>query len=449
MQIIQVQRGSIEARNSSPIKLQRGELFINNINQSPELLAGLGDGKYERVGGTGTLSFAGVVSPEDMTKLLNGTVAPTRNGVYVLKGGDLNLAGINSNWIEPNSEIKLFNGYSLTESLFDGDIVAFVKNGALGDQNAYGFVKLLSEKSLKVALDTKADLDPATGKVLLSQLPDTVTGGMDYQGTWNKQSFPTKNAGRDNDTAIDPSLETHEDLHKGDYWAYNGSDWDISALTNVEYKGSKENDVKFFVKAGDLIVYNGNGKWGIIDNTDAFIGIKINSLVNGESAVLDGVVVILDTAREDGLMETVVAIDGNGVKVSSPNAALIPTDEVAAPGTLYKEKNGNKVLTPSGISEDTVSATIDESNAQLNLKSTQNGKATEIRTDKDADATTIQVLPKKSGYLLNSNSVIDCGEWTTMPDGSVKFTCDEGEVSSDFVANNEAYQAQGTLSPSK
>lgn len=444
MQIIQIQRGSIEARNQSSIKLARGELFLNNINKSPELLAGLGDGKYEKIGGMGGLSFAGIISPSELATFLSGGEKPTKNGVYVLKGGSVDLANYDG-FIEPSEEIKLFSGYTLTDKLYDGDIIAYVKNGALGNQTDYGWVRLMSERSLKVVLDTKADLDPKTGKVLLSQLPSTVTGGLDYQGVWEKQEIPTKNAGRDNDSALNTEIETHLDLVKGDYWIYNGDDWDISGVEAITQKGEKENDDKYWIKTGDYIVYNGDGTWGVIDNTDAFLGLKVNSILNGESAVLDGIVVIFDTEREEGLMETLTTVKENGIEISTPNAVLVSDADTATPGTLYKEKDGKKVLEPSGISEDTISATIDESNAQVNVQSSEYNRKTELRTDKDGDETAVQIMPKTSGFLLNTNSIIDCGEWTTMPDGSIKFECDEGEVSRDYMPDIDDYRVQGTL----
>lgn len=444
MQIIEIQRGSIEARNASKVKLQRGELFLNKINSAPELLAGLGDGKYERLGGVGGLSFAGIKSPVELEALLSGVETPTKNGIYILKGGNLDISSLD-NFAEPDQPITLFNGYKLTDKLVDGDILAFVKNGPLGDQTSYSWVRLLGEKALKIALDTKADLDPLTGKVLISQLPSTITGGLDYQGVWEKKELPTKNAGRDNDSSLNPSLETHLNLEKGDYWIYNGDDWDISDIAAIIQKGEKENDEKYWLKTGDYLVYNGDETWGVIDNTDAFLGLKVDSIINGKSAVLDGIVVIFDTEREEGLMETVVAVEQNGIKVSSPNAALISDTDTAQVGTLYREKDGHKVLEPSGISDDDYSATIDEDNAQVNIKSSKYGRVSELRTDKDGDAEAVHILPKTSDFLLGSNSIIDCGEWTTMPDGSVKFECDEGEVSRDYMPDIGDYRVQGTL----
>jgi hypothetical protein len=447
MQIVQIQRGNILARNASKIKIQRGELFIDKINSYPELLVGLGNGKYEKVGGVGGVTFAGIVPPETLSCLLSGESQPVKNGIYVLKGGNLDIESL-ENFAEPDSPITLFNGYTLTDKLFDGDILAYIKTGVLGDQESYKWIRLLSEKSLKVVLDTKADLDPTTGKVLLSQLPATITGGLDFQSAWDKQELPTLNAGNDNDTAIDPSLETHKNLEKGDYWIYAGSKWDITDVDEIIQKGEKEGDDRYYITSGDYLVYNGDNTWGVIDNTDVFIGIKIKSIINGESAVLDGVLVIFDTEREDNLMETVVTIKQNGIQFSSPNAALISNADKASIGTLYREKTGNKVLEPSGFSDDDTKAIIDEDNAQLNLKSSKYGKLTEIRIDDTAAPTTIQIIPKKSGYLINSNSIIDCGEWTTLPDGSIKFECEEGGYSEKYLPSNVDYREVGTLSTS-
>ncbi len=444
MQIVQIQRGNILARNASKIKIQRGELFLDKVNSYPELLVGLGNGKYEKIGGVGGITFAGIVLPDVLSELLTGQISPSKNGVYVLKGGDLDIESL-ENFAEPDTQITLFSGYSLTDKLYDGDILAYVKTGVLGDQEDYQWVRILSEKSLKIVLDTKADLDPATGKVLLSQMPSSVVGGLDFQSTWDRQELPTLNAGRDNDTAFDPSLETHKDLEKGDYWIYAGEKWDITDIESIIQKGEKESDGKYYVTSGDWIVYNGDGTWGIVDNTDAFIGIKVNSIINGESETLNGIFVIFDSERDDNLMEIEVSIKENGVQISSPNAALIANDDTAPVGVVYREKTGQKVLEPSGFMDNGERAIIDEDNAQLNIKSSKYNKTTEIRTDKEGNSSTIQMLPKKSGYLLNTNTTIDCGEWTTLPDGTIKFECEEGECSDDYLPDNVVYRTQGTL----
>lgn len=80
------------------------------------------------------------------------------------------------------------------------------------------------------------------GKILVGKLPDTVVGGMDYQGTWNASTNS-------------PSLTDSYSGSKGDYYkvSANGAT-SLNSITDW--------------KVGDWAVWNGTA-WDKIDNTDS------------------------------------------------------------------------------------------------------------------------------------------------------------------------------------
>jgi len=90
----------------------------------------------------------------------------------------------------------------------------------------------------QVALDTKFDAkaDLVAGKVPADQLPDSVVGGMTYQGTW------------------DASTALPAGPVKGDYYVVNvAGNTDVAGKTDLEI--------------GDYVVYDG-AAWSFIDNTE-------------------------------------------------------------------------------------------------------------------------------------------------------------------------------------
>jgi hypothetical protein len=89
--------------------------------------------------------------------------------------------------------------------------------------------------SQKGAANGVASLD-GTGKVLVAQLPDTVTGGLDYQGTWNAATntpaLTSGGSGRSKGDYYKVSvagatvLDGISDWKVGDWVVFNGTTWD-------------------------------------------------------------------------------------------------------------------------------------------------------------------------------------------------------------------------------
>lgn len=423
--------------------------------------------------------------------------------------------------------------------------------------------------ALKVAFKTKADVDPDTGKILISQLPSTIIGAMEYQAVYDGLGttanpitidtgdlvdlndgsegksysgfvLPTADNKTSNENDADEETgadEPSKGLVKGDYWVFANATaaWDITQLVNdgkIISSGLKEVDGKFYINNGDWIVYNGDNTWSVLDNTDSFIGIKV-----GDDKVR-GLAEITGTERNDTeLPEVKVEIDeDNKIVLSSPNAVL--TENGAAENVIYKsgsledktavasnltddgthltidEDVGLKLVTTTGFEADAdgnatpadVTAVISGNNKDVNLKlpnvsgtiasnedlgivdsdangtdwfatmyrkedgrkvirdsflkflgtetngsyalsgiqlvdETSSNHSVKIRLSSDT-GTTVQVLPRTSGYLLNSNSVIDCGFWSSKyPNGTAPT---EGYVSDEkgLFANNVTYDAQ-------
>ena len=431
---------------------------------------------------------------------------------------------------------KLYiDGHDLTRETHGGHVYA---------NDAYDWSITNVKEALEIAFRTKADLDPSTGKLLISQLPSTIVGSMEYQGTYNGGvelvpdadavtlpdgtraydgfTLPTElnKQAQDTDTDIATHDPTTLGVVKGDYWIF-ASDykWDITSLVNshqIEASGLKEVDDKYYLTNGDWIVYNGGGKWSVIDNTDAFIGISDGT------TTLQGVVNLKGNKRTEDLIEIETSTEGQNFIISAPQAVL--AKDGVAENKIYKSGSAtNRTAVESNLTDDGTNLTIvenegiilttggesnpvtativgnnndatlklpnidttlagnedlgivdsneetvghdwfatmyrtenqrkvirdsflqffgDEANGQLALKGftfkdeTSANHKVEFRLSSDTGHT-IQVLPRLSGYLLNSNSVIDCGVWNQ--DNPTGYAPTEGYVSeSDKIYKNQ------------
>ena len=293
------------------------------------------------------------------------------------------------------------------------------------DENA---IKDSSIKTVKEGLDqlfkSKADLDHQ-GKVPLKQLPDTIIGAMEFQGTFvlgedvTEFTLPTQTAKSSNDDDTS-TLVKEEDLVKGDYWTYTGPRFALPA----EVESSTG-----FINSGDNLVYNGDGKWGVIDNTSPITGIKgevvatngTDDTITEADNALQGTVIFKGKKRdgEESLVETRTIVDdstGPTLIIESPNAALIDDDNEGAVGDIYKA-NGNKTLIKSGLNESNNKLTITESDGVV-VKGAKKDPTTYIPgvAIKQNEDTELQgeesenitvTLPAKSGTLATEEVVND------------------------------------------
>ena len=289
-------------------------------------------------------------------------------------------------------------------------------------------VKDSSIKTVKEGLDqlfkSKADIDH-TGKIPLGQLPDTIIGAMEYQGTYTlpegttEFTLPTEaqKTSNDDNTA---TLVEEKDLVKGDYWVYSGP--------RLVVDTTKVDSSTGVINSGDHLIYNGEGqKWGVIDNTSPITGIRGEQVagagtdtdITEADTALQGTVVFKGKKRdgEESLVETITSVDdstGPTLIIEAPNAALIP--EEASIGDIYKE-NEHKTLIKSGLNESNNKLTITEAEgivvtgAKKDSETTLPGVAikqnedTELQGEESENITV--TLPAKSGTLATEEVVND------------------------------------------
>lgn len=250
-------------------------------------------------------------------------------------------------------------------------------------------------KNVKEALDvlykSKADLT-ASGKIPLTQLPDTLLNSMEYQGTYICNDASNFTLPTEKDKAHDDETTEDTKLVQGDYFIYSGKQVDIAARGLTDKIESSEG----FINSGDWLVYNGDGKWSVVDNTSPIQSIKVidNYGEKGEDVInqttMTGEVKFQGADRNverngtsTKISETQLeADDHQTVTIHNENAALISDENKADVNVFYKE-NGAKTLVKTGVSE------TDE--GQLILKE-KNGieleggvKASKSVISKDAD----------------------------------------------------------------
>lgn len=227
------------------------------------------------------------------------------------------------------------------------------------------------KQALDVLFESKADLN-ANGKIPLTQLPDTLIQSMEFAGSFvlgSEEDFrlPT-NTDKTPNGHKDETSEGN-DLRQGDYFIYSGPSIDLSTVDSSI--AEKVRSSEGFLTSGDWLVYegkdtNGNDKWSVIDNTSPIQSIKVidnydnkvDDVINQSSIhELQGEIKFQGAKREgtaDNLSETQLeADDKQTVTVHNTNSALIADDDKATAGTFYKERDGNKTLVRTGVSETT------------------------------------------------------------------------------------------------
>lgn len=246
--------------------------------------------------------------------------------------------------------------------------------------------------NVKDALDdlflTKADLT-AKGKIPLTQLPDTLLGSMEYQGTFGSSVKREVNGDGEvtistfelptNANIIQPrdDEDTEKELVKGDYWIYTGEQVKVTSIPNLE-------TAEGYLNTGDWIVYNGkdangNDLWATVDNTSPITSISLLDnyhtdddadestahVDNLSQETVQGNIQFEGTNRvrstdNEKINEVGLSTDhDHTIQIHAENAALIKDDEIAGIGGIYKEA-GSKTLKKTGLSENDNVFTIDE-----------------------------------------------------------------------------------------
>lgn len=243
--------------------------------------------------------------------------------------------------------------------------------------------------------ETKVDIDPITGKIISSQLPDFLLGAPKYmghtefsdwgnltsdttaqefakmllqEGNWenldnseddtgktettppteeNPSEIPTPSSNENN---VVGSPDVNEKLKSGCYWIYTGETQNIEELTGIFHfcgnkddfqdgTGDNENvdsNAEHLLNKGDWIIYNGElEKFEVIDNTSSFIGI----LVEG--------VKVAGVAKFDSPKET---LDSKGAWTATDFKAADPKEyedlKLSATADTVHFENKNKIFSP-------------------------------------------------------------------------------------------------------
>lgn len=177
---------------------------------------------------------------------------------------------------------------------------------------------------------TKVDIDPTTGKIISSQIPDYLLGAPKYQGAFDGTTTTTDSDGNvtsssawdiltSDTTAYDfakgllgetkwTNLDSNEDtdstdsteaitnldtkLQSGCYWIYTGKSVVINSYTGI-FKFTEDADdmssgvtdvertaaAEHQLNKGDWIIYNGEEKkFEVIDNTSSFVGLLVHGV---------------------------------------------------------------------------------------------------------------------------------------------------------------------------
>ena len=211
------------------------------------------------------------------------------------------------------------------------------------------------KEALDLLFESKADLDEH-GKIILAQLPDTLiqsmvfAGGYTYSGTAENFVLPTGTDKTNGET----------ELVQGDYFIYSGPQ--IKLEDTASTVSSNVRSSEGFINSGDWLVYEGQSKWSVIDNTSPITSIKIIDNYNSpadedviDQSTIQSVVgeIKFEGAERGstGLSEVQLdADDGETITIHSKDAALISDTNAASVGEFYKEA-GNKTLKKTGVSE--------------------------------------------------------------------------------------------------
>lgn len=255
------------------------------------------------------------------------------------------------------------------------------------------------KQALDVLFESKADLN-ANGKIPLTQLPDTLIQSMEFAGSFvlgTEEAFrlPTNT----DKTPNGHNDETSEgnNLRQGDYFIYSGPSIDLSNVDSDIADSIRSSEG--FLTSGDWLVYEGKDtdnkdRWSVIDNTSPIQSIKvIDNYANKEDDVINQSTIhelqgeikfqgVVREGTEDNLSETQLeADDKQTVTVHNTNSALIADDDKASAGTFYKERDGNKTLVRTGVSETTDGQLILDEAKGIELKGTITAETSVVSKD--------------------------------------------------------------------
>lgn len=319
-----------------------------------------------------------------------------------------------------NYKLKIFHGgasdaedlsYSIdTNKEHRGDLIASEAHKAEDEKIS----------TVKEAFDslyrTKADL--VGGKIITSQLPDTVLGALQFKGQIAKANI---------------SLDALPD--KGDYFIYTGVDIPLSgsstvSIQNVETGDTYEVGIEYNIEStnklrkGDWIVFTevSNGIVSRVDLIDHSEGYTFFATTNtdGETTTNDKSTTLKGSSRE-------IKHSFHGDEVTKTNVINLRNEDNNGTGTVVLDTEniiisgedlenyipvgvGNKGLVKSPIK---VEKGVDGNPDTVNITTSNlKGKNTTIKFEDGEEGEQYNLtIPAHNGTMLSDQSIIDCGEW--------------------------------------
>ena len=236
---------------------------------------------------------------------------------------------------------------------------------------------------------TKVDIDPSTGKIISSQLPDFLLGAPKYMSTINNSDIlaAIKVAIEDEDETTEPEQKTAHDLalawteafknidtnvdeedtdeaeseantaydtklQAGCYWIWNAGHLVIDNLgdyfnltknkddhdPNLTNEDGKEGEWVHSLENGDWIIYNGKDKkFDVLDNSSSFIGILMDGVkIAGIPEFKDVQRDIIETDWDGKPVEALDDEAPHEVKLTPTSSSL----EFSNPNSVVFKKDG-------------------------------------------------------------------------------------------------------------
>jgi hypothetical protein len=261
--------------------------------------------------------------------------------------------------------------HSKVSTIPDGDDTSVVRPSDWNDDHVL------------VGLGTAAELDAgvpngvatldATGKVPTSELPASIIGALNYQGTWNAST---------NTPTLTSSVGT-----KGYYYVVNvAGNTDLNGITDWQ--------------VGDWAVYNGT-VWQKVDNTDA------GGDVVGPSSATDNAIARFDTTTGKLIQNSVVTIGDTGAAtgfttLSASTSVTTPIVQASNSGGLALKNSGGTTQMSVGAGGGdnmsiNVSTNLNGTNAQIDISPTGTGHV----HMKPSGTGSIEIAPTNVGTMDN------------------------------------------------
>ena len=260
---------------------------------------------------------------------------------------------------------------------------------------------------------TKVDIDPTTGKIISSQIPDYLLGAPKYQGAFDGTTTTTDSDGSkstssvwdtvtSNTTAYEfaksllgetkwTNLDGNEDtdstdsteaitnldtkLQSGCYWIYTGKSIVINSYTGIFNFTEDADDMssgstgveqttaaEHQLNKGDWIIYNGEEKkFEVIDNTSSFVGllvhgVKCNNVTELTNSAFNSTYSswndkVYDSNKSFTSEDLTLAASNNVVTFSNEHKAFASTDLSTEyiPVAFRKDNETNVVLANSRL----------------------------------------------------------------------------------------------------